>query len=164
MRDARLHLRHVRDLLRSLDPADAYNGVNCSSLSYLSYYTRGAKGKVLSLQGCCFFLQQSSTPFASVLFPSDGDSLGSKQASEKESVDLKPPEYLLPGCKDLPLTPLQPIRDDRKVREHFVLTNVSENKALNKTVTLGRFRNGGGDTVPAHQYGRAKKPQKKSTS
>lgn len=44
IRDARLHLRHVRDLLRSLDPADAYNGVNCSSLSYLSYYTQRATG------------------------------------------------------------------------------------------------------------------------
>lgn len=114
-----------------------------------------------SLQGWGFNLQ-SSTPFASVLFPSDSDSLGSKQASEKESVDFKPPEYLLPGCKDLPLTPLQPIRDDRKVREHVVLKDISENKARNKTVTLGRFRNGGGDTVPTHQYGWAKKPQKKS--
>lgn len=76
-------------------------------------------------------------------------------------MDFKPPEYLLPGCKDLPLTPLQPIRDDRKVREHVVLKDISENKARNKTVTLGRFRNGGGDTVPTHQYGWAKKPQKK---
>lgn len=49
VRDARLHLRHVRDLLRSLDPADAYNGVNCSSLSYLTFYTRGDKGNVPSL-------------------------------------------------------------------------------------------------------------------
>lgn len=108
-----------------------------------------------------FFFQQSLTPFVSVLFSSDSDSLGSKQASEKESVDFKPPEYLLPGCKDLPLSPLQPIRDDRKVREHFVLTDVSENKILNKTVTLGRFRNGGGDTGPACQYDWDKKPQKK---
>lgn len=52
VRDARLHLRHVRDLLRSLDPADAYNGVNCSSLSYLSYYTQRATGRVPS---CVFF-------------------------------------------------------------------------------------------------------------
>uniref|UniRef100_A0A8C4P0E3 Clustered mitochondria protein homolog n=1 Tax=Dicentrarchus labrax TaxID=13489 RepID=A0A8C4P0E3_DICLA len=77
VRDARLHLRHVRDLLRSLDPADAYNGVNCSSLSYLSFYTRD-------------------------------------KASEKESVACRPPEYILPGCKDRPLTPLQPVRDDWK--------------------------------------------------
>lgn len=49
VRDARLHLRHVRDLLRSLDPADAYNGVNRSSLSYLTLYTRGDKSTIVSL-------------------------------------------------------------------------------------------------------------------
>uniref|UniRef100_A0A7N9AWC6 Clustered mitochondria protein homolog n=1 Tax=Mastacembelus armatus TaxID=205130 RepID=A0A7N9AWC6_9TELE len=78
VRDARLHLRHVRDLLRSLDPADAYNGVNGSSLSYLTFYTRGEKGNI------------------------------------KESVDCSPPEYILPGSKDRPLTPLQPITNDWK--------------------------------------------------
>lgn len=46
VREARLHLRHVRDLLRSLDPADAYNGVNGRSLSYLTFYARGSKGNV----------------------------------------------------------------------------------------------------------------------
>ncbi|TNN66420.1 Clustered mitochondria [Liparis tanakae] len=87
VRDARLHLRHVRDLLRSLDPADAYNGVNCSSLSYLTFYTRGDQ---------------------------DGDSVGNRRASEKESANFSPPEYILPGGKDRPLTPLQPLRDDWK--------------------------------------------------
>ncbi|XP_070773586.1 clustered mitochondria protein homolog [Enoplosus armatus] len=87
VRDARLHLRHVRDLLRSLDPTDAYNGVNCSSLSYLTFHTRGDK---------------------------DIESVGNRRASEKESVDCSPPEYILPGCKDRPLTPLQPVRDDWK--------------------------------------------------
>ncbi|XP_078122335.1 clustered mitochondria protein homolog [Sander vitreus] len=87
VRDARLHLKHVRDLLRSLDPTDAYNGVNCRSLSYLTFYTRGDK---------------------------DSDRLGSRGASEKESFDCSPPEYILPGCKDRPLTPLQPLRDDWK--------------------------------------------------
>nr|XP_020491286.1 clustered mitochondria protein homolog [Labrus bergylta]XP_020491287.1 clustered mitochondria protein homolog [Labrus bergylta] len=87
VRDARLHLRHVRDLLRSLDPADAYNGVNCSSLSYLTFYTRGNK---------------------------DSESVGNRRTSDKGSVDFKPPEYILPGCKERPLTPLQPVRDDWK--------------------------------------------------
>ncbi|XP_073335668.1 clustered mitochondria protein homolog [Pagrus major] len=87
VRDARLHLRHVRDLLRSLDPADAFNGVNCSSLSYLTFYTRGDR---------------------------DSDSVGNRRAPEKESVDFRPPEYILPGCKDRLLTPLQPVRDDWK--------------------------------------------------
>ncbi|XP_034241557.1 clustered mitochondria protein homolog [Thrips palmi] len=41
MREARIHVRHVRDLLKSLDPADAYNGVDCSSLAYLNVVTQG---------------------------------------------------------------------------------------------------------------------------
>ncbi|XP_074529061.1 clustered mitochondria protein homolog [Halichoeres trimaculatus] len=87
VRDARLHLRHTRDLLRSLDPTDAYNGVNCSSLSYLTFYTRGDRGS---------------------------ESVGSRRNSEIEFVDFKPPEYILPGYKERPLSPLQPLRDDWK--------------------------------------------------
>uniref|UniRef100_A0A182N3Y6 Clustered mitochondria protein homolog n=1 Tax=Anopheles dirus TaxID=7168 RepID=A0A182N3Y6_9DIPT len=41
MREARIHVRHVRDLLKSLDPADAYNGVDCSSLTFLHTITMG---------------------------------------------------------------------------------------------------------------------------
>ncbi|EZA50535.1 clustered mitochondria protein homolog isoform X2 [Ooceraea biroi] len=41
MREARIHVRHVRDLLKSVDPADAYNGVECSSLSFLNVFTNG---------------------------------------------------------------------------------------------------------------------------
>ncbi|XP_042286092.1 clustered mitochondria protein homolog isoform X1 [Thunnus maccoyii] len=87
VRDARLHLRHVRDLLRSLDPTDAYNGMNGSSLSYLTFYTRGEK---------------------------DSESVTKRRASEKESLDCSPPEYVLPGCKERLLTPLQPVRGDWK--------------------------------------------------
>lgn len=41
MREARIHVRHVRDLLKSMDPADAYNGVECSSLTFLHTITQG---------------------------------------------------------------------------------------------------------------------------
>lgn len=41
MREARIHVRHVRDLLKSLDPSDAYNGVDCSSLAFLNVITQG---------------------------------------------------------------------------------------------------------------------------
>lgn len=41
MREARIHVRHVRDLLKSLDPADAYNGIECNSLSFLNTVTQG---------------------------------------------------------------------------------------------------------------------------
>ncbi|KAH8384587.1 hypothetical protein KR093_001804 [Drosophila rubida] len=41
MREARIHVRHVRDLLKNLDPADAYNGIDCISLTYLKTITQG---------------------------------------------------------------------------------------------------------------------------
>lgn len=41
IREARIHVRHVRDLLKSIDPADAYNGVDCNSLSFLNVVTQG---------------------------------------------------------------------------------------------------------------------------
>ncbi|KAJ8312586.1 hypothetical protein KUTeg_009959 [Tegillarca granosa] len=41
VREARIHLRHVRDLLKSVDPADAYNGIDCNSLSFLNIVTVG---------------------------------------------------------------------------------------------------------------------------
>jgi len=41
MREARIHVRHVRDLLKSVEPADAYNGVDCASLSFLNTVTGG---------------------------------------------------------------------------------------------------------------------------
>lgn len=41
IREARIHVRHVRDLLKSIDPADAYNGVDCSSLAFLNVITQG---------------------------------------------------------------------------------------------------------------------------
>lgn len=40
-REARIHVRHIRDLLKSLDPADAYNGVECCSFSFLNIITQG---------------------------------------------------------------------------------------------------------------------------
>ena len=36
VREARIHLRHVRDLLKSLDPSDAYNGLDLNSLSFVN--------------------------------------------------------------------------------------------------------------------------------
>ncbi|KAF7697343.1 hypothetical protein HF521_005761 [Silurus meridionalis] len=39
VREVRLHLRHIRDLLKSLDLTDAYNGIEGSSLSFLRFFT-----------------------------------------------------------------------------------------------------------------------------
>jgi len=41
MREARIHVRHVRDLLKSIEPSDAYNGVDCASLSFLNNVCSG---------------------------------------------------------------------------------------------------------------------------
>ncbi|XP_054711903.1 clustered mitochondria protein homolog [Uloborus diversus] len=41
VREARIHVRHIRDLLKSLDTADAYNGAECSSFSFLNVITQG---------------------------------------------------------------------------------------------------------------------------
>ncbi|GFO41251.1 clustered mitochondria protein homolog [Plakobranchus ocellatus] len=41
VREARIHVRHVRDLMKSVDQADSYNGVDCSSLSFLNTITMG---------------------------------------------------------------------------------------------------------------------------
>jgi len=41
MREARIHVRHVRDLLKSIELSDAYNGVDCASLSFLNTVCAG---------------------------------------------------------------------------------------------------------------------------
>lgn len=41
MREARIHVRHVRDLLKSTDSTDAYNGTDCNSLTFLNVVTQG---------------------------------------------------------------------------------------------------------------------------
>lgn len=41
MREARIHVRHIRDLLKSVDLTDAFCGLDGSSLSYLNTVTGG---------------------------------------------------------------------------------------------------------------------------
>ncbi|KAG7470582.1 hypothetical protein MATL_G00115480 [Megalops atlanticus] len=86
VREARIHVRHIRDLLKSLDPSDAYNGVDCNSLSFLSVFTDGDLG----------------------------ESGKRKKGSELEQIDCTPPEHILPGSKERPLVPLQPQNKDWK--------------------------------------------------
>ncbi|XP_024592877.1 clustered mitochondria protein homolog isoform X4 [Neophocaena asiaeorientalis asiaeorientalis] len=86
VREARIHVRHVRDLLKSLDPSDAFNGVDCNSLSFLSVFTDGDLG----------------------------DSGKRKKGLEMDPIDCTPPEYMLPGSRERPLCPLQPQNRDWK--------------------------------------------------
>ncbi|XP_059186966.1 clustered mitochondria protein homolog isoform X1 [Centropristis striata] len=87
VREARIHVRHIRDLLKSLDPSDAYNGVDCNSLSFLSIFTDGDLGD---------------------------SGKRKKKGNEMEQIDCTPPEHILPGSKDRPLVPLQPQNKDWK--------------------------------------------------
>jgi protein TIF31 len=41
MREARIHVRHIRDLLKSMETTDSYNGIDCSSLTFLHTITQG---------------------------------------------------------------------------------------------------------------------------
>lgn len=41
MREARIHVRHIRDLLKSIDYTDSFNGVDGNSLSFLNTVTAG---------------------------------------------------------------------------------------------------------------------------
>ncbi|XP_053543480.1 clustered mitochondria protein homolog isoform X2 [Ictalurus punctatus] len=87
VREARIHVRHIRDLLKSLDPSDAYNGVDCNSLSFLGVFTDGDLGD---------------------------SGKRKKKGSELEQIDCTPPEHILPGSKERPLVPLQPQNKDWK--------------------------------------------------
>ncbi|XP_077168430.1 clustered mitochondria protein homolog isoform X2 [Paroedura picta] len=87
VREARIHVRHIRDLLKSLDPSDAFNGVDCNSLSFLSIFTEGDLGD---------------------------SGKRKKRGSEMEQIDCTPPEHILPGSKERPLCPLQPQNRDWK--------------------------------------------------
>lgn len=87
VREARIHVRHIRDLLKSLDPSDSYNGVDCNSLSFLSTFTEGDLGE---------------------------NGKRKRKGSELEQIDCTPPEHILPGSKERPLLILQPQTKDAK--------------------------------------------------
>ncbi|XP_051963038.1 clustered mitochondria protein homolog isoform X4 [Xyrauchen texanus] len=98
VREARIHVRHIRDLLKSLDPSDAYNGVDCNSLSFLSVFTDGDLGDTGKRK---------------------------KKGSELEQIDCTPPEHILPGSKECPLTPIQPQNKDWKPMQCLKLLTMS---------------------------------------
>lgn len=71
VREARIHVRHVRDLLKSLDMSDAYNGVDCSSLSFMNVIAQND-----------LFDQKSKSSKSSV--------------GRSEQPDCLPPDYAIP--------------------------------------------------------------------
>ncbi|XP_069615033.1 clustered mitochondria protein homolog [Ranitomeya imitator] len=96
IREARIHIRHFRDLLKSLELSDAYNGIDCSSLSFLSNISEGDVGDSSS---------------------SENNGKKKKRSTAEqglEAIDCSPPEYILPGSIERPLQALQPISFDIK--------------------------------------------------
>uniref|UniRef100_A0A8B9H8P4 Clustered mitochondria protein homolog n=1 Tax=Astyanax mexicanus TaxID=7994 RepID=A0A8B9H8P4_ASTMX len=89
-REVRIHLRHIRDLLKSLDPTDAYNGLEGSSLCFLRFFTEQ-------------HIEESSKL--------------KKKGEEIKQFNYSPPEYILPGIKGCHLSPLQPQTENLKPTE-----------------------------------------------
>lgn len=85
MREARIHVRHLRDILRSVDYVDAANGVEFSSFSCLSAVTFTEEVKKI------------------------------RSTEMKADIDCLPPDYLLPGIKDIYLKPLLSVLPDQKI-------------------------------------------------
>ncbi|XP_069471163.1 clustered mitochondria protein homolog isoform X2 [Ambystoma mexicanum] len=87
VREARIHVRHIRDLLKSMDLSDCFNGVDCNSLSFLTVFTDGDLVDGIKRK---------------------------KKGIELVQIDCTPPEHILPGNKELPLCQLQPQNRDYK--------------------------------------------------
>lgn len=104
VRETRIHIRHIRDLLKSLDCSDAYNGLECTALSFLNVIAHG------DIFGESLYSRSSETFLLCSNFPTD-----KKKGGRPDSVDCTPPDYILPGSKERPLIPLQPQSKDQKV-------------------------------------------------
>ena len=83
VREARIHVRHVRDLLKSLDASDAYNGVDCSSLSFMNLI---AQTDVYDSKG-----RNGSGGGKSAAASARNDS-----SSSSGQLDCLPPDFVLP--------------------------------------------------------------------
>jgi protein TIF31 len=79
IREARLHVRHLINICRCLDIFDAVNGLECASFS------------------CLPNVINSSDDIKKIL------KSGELRINDADCV---PPEYVLPGAKDIPFKPL----------------------------------------------------------
>merc|ERR1712038_1288132 len=89
VREARIHVRHVRDLLKSADNTDAYSGVDCASLSFLNTVCHG--------DGMALHERRKNNSAG-----------GGMPAGNGAAIDCTPPECLLPSSTDRPSLPLHP--------------------------------------------------------
>lgn len=88
VREARFHVKRIKEILTSSDQNDAYAGTNNSSLSFVSGVWAGDGNNGRKARG----------------------TLG------EGSIDCTPPEYIMPKSKDTPLLPLHPNFTDCKVK------------------------------------------------
>ena len=78
VREARIHVRHVRDLLKSADNTDAYSGVDCASLSFLNTVCHG--------DGLALHERRKNN-----------SATGGMPSGNGSAIDCTPPECLLPA-------------------------------------------------------------------
>ena len=78
VREARIHVRHVRVLLKSADNTDAYSGVDCASLSFLNTVCHG--------DGMALHERRKNNSAG-----------GGMPAGNGAAIDCTPPECLLPS-------------------------------------------------------------------
>ncbi|XP_056586170.1 clustered mitochondria protein homolog isoform X2 [Triplophysa dalaica] len=98
VREVRVHLRHVRELLKSLDITDGYNGVEGSSPSFLSYFIEDR-------------MEEGTMP--------------KRKSDGLKYAGCYPPEHILPGCKKRLLMPLQPQANSGKFTECLKVLTMS---------------------------------------
>lgn len=96
LREARVHIRHLREIIRSNDISDAINGVDFASFSCLSNITHASEE----------INRKLSTRFATDFVRAETDCI--------------PPEWLLPSNSDVPFKPLIPLgfSNDKNPMEH----------------------------------------------
>nr|CAD2151370.1 unnamed protein product [Meloidogyne enterolobii] len=100
IREARTHVRHLREIVRSHDISDAANGVEFASFTCLSQITQAVDEN-----------RKSARP-----------PLSSSSAEIRSESDCLPPYWLLPGCGEVPLKPLIPLNSNYKSNGNESLT------------------------------------------
>ena len=107
MREVRIHVRHINELIHSCDPIDLYNGHNGYSLCLVNDITNGDistnNGEKIKDENDCFWKSEFV--------------LERRKGAETNGVDFSVPEHLLPNQKDILLTPLFAMNNKNRVRD-----------------------------------------------
>lgn len=146
VREAKLHLRHVRDLIKSLDYNDAYNGLDCHSLSFLYAITNG---EIMSDRSASSNSASNSTNSSLLSSKNHHHS----QQNKNSYVDCTPPSYILPGTKDRLLKPLHPIYLSDDSIHHHHSNNINNNNSNNNSNTVSNYNsNSSSNSVSGSNY------------